>query len=111
MLRRYGWRRDTPWPCPMKHVSTGTLCLISDLLDQIRLREGIKEKRLGIFYRKSKSFLHFHEDPAGVFADISVGDDFERYPVNTMKERRALLAAIDKALSEYPAADRALRKA
>lgn len=83
----------------MRHASTGTLRQLSDLLEQVRLRDGIKEKRPGIFYRKSKAFLHFHEDPAGLFADISVGDDFHRYPVNTMAERRALLAAIDEALN------------
>jgi hypothetical protein len=57
---------------------------------------------LGIFYRKSKSFLHFHEDPAGIFADLSVGDDFRRYPVNTTKQRQALLTAIDRALKQEP---------
>jgi hypothetical protein len=82
----------------MKHASAGTLQQLSDLLDQIRQRQGLKEKKLGVFYSKSKSFLHFHEDPAGIFADISSGDQFRRYPVNTMKERHALLTAIDRAL-------------
>jgi hypothetical protein len=82
----------------MKHAGGETLQRLSDLLDQIRQRRGLKEKKLGIFYRKSKSFLHFHEDPAGIFADISSGDGFDRYPVNTTKERKALLAAIDRAL-------------
>ena len=84
----------------MKHAGEEALRRLSDLLDQIRQREGLKEKKLGIFYRKSKSFLHFHEDPAGMFADISSGDDFDRYPVNTMKERQALLAAIDRTLKK-----------
>jgi hypothetical protein len=84
----------------MKHAGTETLRQLSDLLDEIRLRPGIKEKGLGIFYRKSRSFLHFHEDPAGVFADISKGSNFDRYPVNTIKQRKALLAAIDRALGE-----------
>jgi hypothetical protein len=82
----------------MKHAGGETLRQLSDLLDQIRQRQGLQEKKLGIFYRTSKSFLHFHEDPAGVFADISSDGHFHRYPVNTMKERRALLAAIDRAL-------------
>jgi len=86
----------------MKHASAQTLQQLSDLLDQIRQRQGLKEKKLGIFYRKSKSFLHFHEDPAGLFADISIGEDFNRYPVNTAKEQLALLAAIDRALKEKP---------
>jgi hypothetical protein len=60
----------------MKHAGAETLRQLSDLLDQIRQRHGLKEKKLGIFYCQSKSFLHFHEDPAGVFADISSGARF-----------------------------------
>jgi hypothetical protein len=82
----------------VKHASGETLRQLSDLLDQIRQRQGLKEKKLGIFYNKSKSFLHFHEDPTGIFADISSGDQFRRYSVNTTKERHALLTAIDRAL-------------
>ena len=83
----------------MKHAGTEALRQLSDLLEQIRQRRGLKEKKLGIFYRKSRSFLHFHEDPAGLFADVGFAENFERYPVNTPKERRALLAAIDRALN------------
>jgi hypothetical protein len=71
---------------------------LSHLLDQIGLRQGLKEKKLGVFYRRSTSFLHFHEDPAGIFVDLRSGDDFDRHPVNTTKERKALLEAIDHAL-------------
>jgi hypothetical protein len=84
----------------MKHAGAQTLQLLSDLLDQIRQRQELKEKKPGIFYRKSKSFLHFHEDPAGIFADISSGDDFDRYPVNTKNERQTLLTAIDRTLTQ-----------
>jgi hypothetical protein len=83
----------------LKHASPAALQGLSELLEQIRVKDGIKEKRLGIFYRKSKAFLHFHEDPAGLFADLSVDADFARYPVNTKKQWRALLASIDLALA------------
>jgi hypothetical protein len=82
----------------VKHAGAETLQQLLDLLDQIRQRQGLKERKLGIFYKKSKAFLHFHEDPTGIFADISCGDQFRRYSVNTTKERRALLTAIDRAL-------------
>ncbi len=67
-------------------------------LIKLEIRDGLKERKLGIFYRKSKSFLHFHEDPAGLFADLSIGADFDRYPVNTRQEWNLLLAAIDRAI-------------
>jgi hypothetical protein len=87
------------WAISMKHASAAALHDLSELLEQIRVKEDIKEKKLGIFYRKSKSFLHFHEDPAGLFADLSLGADFARYPVNTKKEWRVLITAIDQALA------------
>ena len=82
----------------MKHATSAALANLSGLLEQIRTRDGLKEKKLGIFYRKSKSFLHFHEDPAGLFADLSARADFDRYPVNTRQEWDVLLAAIDQAI-------------
>ena len=82
----------------MKHASGEALRGLADLLEQIRARDGLKEKKLGIFYRKSNAFLHFHEDPAGLFADLNAGADFDRYPVNTKREWSALLQAIDRAL-------------
>ena len=84
----------------MKHAGAEALYALSELLEQIRAREGIKEKSLGVFYRRSKAFLHFHEDPAGLFADLRVGTDFDRYPVNTKKEWKAMLTAIDRALGD-----------
>jgi hypothetical protein len=83
----------------MKHATGAALASLSQLLEEIRLRDGLKEKKLGIFYRKSKSFLHFHEDPVGLFADLSEGPDFHRYPVNTPDEWKTLLSAIDRALT------------
>jgi hypothetical protein len=82
----------------MKHATSTALDELSELLDQIRIREGLREKNPGVFYRKSKSFLHFHEDAAGLFADLSEGTDFDRYPVNTRQEWNILLAAIDRAI-------------
>ncbi len=83
----------------MKHAGAAALHGLSDLLAQIRVKKGLRERSLGIFYRKSKPFLHFHEDPAGMFADLRMGTDFDRYRVNTKQERRVLLMAIDRALT------------
>jgi len=69
-----------------------------DLLDQIRTRRGLQERKLGIFYKKSKPFLHFHEDPTGMYADLSVRGSFGRYQVNTRKQWAVLLAAVDSSL-------------
>ena len=78
----------------MKHATREALALLDDLLERIRAREGLKEKSAGVFYRKSRAFLHFHEDPAGVFADLFVGGDWQRHPVNSTDEQRQLLRLV-----------------
>jgi hypothetical protein len=78
----------------MKHAGADALNALADLLDEIRTYEGLREPKRGTFYRRSSAFLHFHEDPAGFFADLKIGDMFQRFPVNTVAQRRALLRRI-----------------
>ncbi len=81
----------------MKHATEAVLLGLTSPLDELRKRP-MKEKKLGIFYVKSKSFLHFHEDPSGLFADLRVGENFERFPVSTKTEQSLLLKAVDRVL-------------
>ena len=81
----------------MKHAGPDALAALTKLIEAIRTR-GLKEPRPGVFYRKGKACLHFHEDPAGLFADLRLGADWERHRVSTAKERAALLALIDRSL-------------
>jgi hypothetical protein len=55
---------------PMKHAGSLALDQLEPLLAAIRALPGLKEKGRGVFYRGGKAFLHFHEDPAGLFADV-----------------------------------------
>ena len=82
----------------MKHAGPSALDALSDLIAAIRAREGLKEPRPGVFYRKRKAWLHFHEDEAGLFADIRVGKEWERLRVSDLEERANLLALIDRSL-------------
>lgn len=76
----------------MRHARPEALDVLEPLLKELRKIEGLKEKSRGVFYKRSAAFLHFHEDPAGLFADLRDGTDFTRLPVNTAAERKALLA-------------------
>ena len=78
----------------MKHATPIALDALEDLLDQIRATGTLHERKRGVFYKRSSAFLHFHEDPAGFFADLKTGAVWKRLPVNTVRERRALLQAI-----------------
>jgi hypothetical protein len=84
----------------VKHASQSTLDGLSELLDRLRSIEGLVEKRPGVFYRRSKAFLHFHEDPAGIFADLRLRSDdpFIRLRVTSEAERSEIIAKIERSL-------------
>ena len=82
----------------MKHAGPEALDHLEPVLTKLRRLDGLRERKRGAFYRGSSAFLHFHEDPAGFFADLKVGDDFVRFPVNNGAEVEKLLARAAQAL-------------
>jgi hypothetical protein len=84
---------------PMKHAGAGSLEALGQLLQSLRTRTALIERRPGVFYVRGKAFLHFHEDVAGLFADLRLGGDWERFRVNNAAECAMLLAAVDASLS------------
>jgi hypothetical protein len=82
----------------VKHAGAQALDQIEPLLTKLRKLDGLKERSRGVFYRGPAAFLHFHEDPAGMFADLKTGDDFERFPANTRAEISTLFDRAVKAL-------------
>ncbi|HEX5262906.1 MAG TPA: hypothetical protein VFW13_05230 [Phenylobacterium sp.] len=81
----------------MRHARDADLDRIEDLLVQIRTLPGLTEKKRGIFYRKSRGFLHFHEDPKGMFADIS--DPDQRIDVTNAAGQARLMEAARRRLN------------
>lgn len=85
----------------MKHAGSAAIEQLAPLLVRLREREPLKEKRPGIFYLRSRAFLHFHEDPDGLFADVRLDDtDFDRLRVTTRKEQDVLVRRVDARLAE-----------
>jgi hypothetical protein len=84
----------------MKHATESTLEGLNDLLERLRSIDGMVEKRPGVFYRRSKAFLHFHEDPAGIFVDVRLraSEPFTRQEVTTRRQQSALVALVKDAL-------------
>jgi hypothetical protein len=78
----------------MRHATAETLQNLEPLLEELRSVPGLVEKKPGIFYRRSRAFLHFHEDPSGLHADVRFDEEFERLRVETEDEREALLASV-----------------
>jgi hypothetical protein len=82
----------------MRHAGPAALAALDDLIIAIRGRGGLKERRPGIFYRQGKAWLHFHEDKAGLFADLRTGTAWKRFRVSDTEGRAKLLAVIDRGL-------------
>ena len=75
----------------MKHATPDTLAQLAGLLVRLRGLPRMVERRPGVFYVKGKAFLHFHEDPAGIFADVKVGNDWKRLAVKGARGRSELV--------------------
>ena len=78
----------------MKHAGQTALETLQPMLRELRLLEGMRERKPGVFYRKSSAFIHFHEDPAGIFADVRGEAEWLRMPVNTRPERRGFVILV-----------------
>jgi hypothetical protein len=84
----------------LKHARSAALKTLAPLLAEIRREEMTGERKPGTFYRKGQGILHFHEDPAGFFADLKVGGAWRRFPVNHSRETATLLSAWRRSLAQ-----------
>jgi hypothetical protein len=77
----------------MRHAGTEALDAIAGLLASLRSVPLLNEKRPGVFYLRSKAFVHFHEDGRDVYADVrKTGEaSFSRLKVTTRTGQRQLL--------------------
>lgn len=83
----------------MRHVSSAGLDELDSLLVDLRRVDDLEEKGRGVFYRRSRAFLHFHEDSNGLYADVRLdGAEFERMRVSTKAERKRLLSRVRAAM-------------
>jgi hypothetical protein len=89
----------------MKHAGPGALARISPLLEALRARPVLRERRPGVFELKSRAFLHFHDDPSGIFADVRLAEGFVRLPVTSSSEQSDLIERIDDCLSAIESRD------
>lgn len=64
----------------MRHAGPAALARLAGLLAALRGLPALAERRPGVFYLRGRAFLHFHEDPAGLFADLrAASGEFERF--------------------------------
>ena len=83
----------------MRRAGQAALDELAELLSALRRTAGIREKSRGVFYRGARAFLHFHEDPDGLFADVRFTTTFERRRVSSAREQLAFLWQVKASLS------------
>jgi hypothetical protein len=86
----------------MKHATPETLQGLDPVLRAVRQHAELTERKAGTFYLKGSAFLHFHEDPKGLFADLKLQPgEFTRFPVNGPREVEILLSEVQRALAVH----------
>ena len=83
----------------MKHATDDALDRLEPLLGRLRALDGLRERTRGTFTHRSRAFLHFHEDRAGLFADVRLAGDFERHEVTTAAQQSRLATTIERHLA------------
>jgi len=84
----------------MRHANAADLDRLETLLSELRAIPGLIEKRRGVFYWKSRAFLHFHADDEVAYADVRLaGADFDRIALDAASKQRRLVAAIRRCVT------------
>jgi hypothetical protein len=76
-----------------------TLVLIAPLLRILRANPALSEVRPTVFHLDGRDFVHFHDDPDGVVADVRPAKGVVRVPVSSPEGQAELLDQIDECLS------------
>ncbi len=88
----------------MKHAGPDTLAMLAPLLQQLRGLPVLCERRPGVFYVGSRAYLHFHDDPAGIFADLKPQlIEYQRFRVSTRAEQASFVALVRRSLATHAA--------
>ncbi len=71
---------------------------MAELLAELRTFAQLRERKRGSFSRRSRAFLHFHEDAGDIYADVRLDSEFQRMKVTSRSEQAGLLSQVRKAL-------------
>jgi hypothetical protein len=80
-------------------MKRATLDRLAPLLEALRAHPALREVRPTVFQLNGRDFLHFHDEPEGIFADVRLTKGFVRLPVSSHSEQLELLERIDHNLS------------
>jgi hypothetical protein len=82
----------------VRHATQDDLDRLEPLLAELRNLPGLRERKRGYFSRKSRAFLHFHEDAGDFYVDVKLDGKFQRMRVTSHSEQAEFLAQIQSVL-------------
>ena len=84
-------------------MKQATFHAIAPLLSVLRAHPALSEVRPAEFQLSGRDFLHFHEDPDGVVADVLLAEGRVSMAVSSSAEQAEFLERIDHSLSSLDA--------
>ena len=84
-------------------MKTSTLEHLAPLLVVLRGYSSLREVQSTVFHLDGRDFIHFHETPDGVVADVRLAKGQVRVQASTEAEQAELLERIDEALAKVEA--------
>ena len=75
-------------------VKESTLETLGPLLSFLRSYDGLNEVRGATFHLNGRDFIHFHDDPDGLWADVRLSKGRIRMPVSTRSEQGEVMERI-----------------
>ena len=79
----------------MRHARGLALDELEGVLGRLRQSPELREKSRGVFYRKSRAFLHFHEHGDDLYADVRQADgEYLRLCVTTADDWAQFMQAV-----------------
>jgi hypothetical protein len=91
-------------------MKDSTIETLATLLNVLRGYSVLQEVRPTAFHLGGRDFIHFHEEPDGLFADVRLSKGRLRMPVSTSSEQAQMLDRIDQILSSLDSHSRDRRQ-
>ena len=80
-------------------MKAATLACIAPLLEYLRAHPALREVRPTVFHLDGRDFIHFHEEAAGIVADVRLAKGQIRMPVSLESEQAELLERLEETLA------------
>jgi hypothetical protein len=82
----------------VRHATQDDLDRLEVLLFELRKLPQLRERKRGYFSRRSRAFLHFHQDASDLYVDVRLDSKFQRLRVTSRDEQTGFLSQVREAL-------------